>query len=119
MMTSWYSQLDRAKSTSDVLAVTRDFLATWAPDELKLLPPECRPGRVRDEEDVEALHSTLVEAYRVSRASGRELEALQRLTSFVVRASIRLSELNGSGSGGGTNAAPGDATGKSLAPPEN
>jgi len=118
MMTSWFSQLDRAKSTADVLAVTRDFLATWGPDELQLLPPDCRPGRLRDEEDVETLHSTLVEAYRVSRATGRELEALQRLTSFIVRASIRLSEVNGP-SKGGTGAAHGGGAGKSLAPPEN
>ena len=118
-MTSWYSQLDRARSTADVLAVTRDFLATWSPDDWALLPAHCRPGKLRDMEDVEALHATLVEAYRESRATGRELEALQRLTSFVVRASIRLAEVTGAGSSGGTDGVPGGSTGKSLAPPEN
>ncbi len=74
--------------------VVRDFLATWSPAELGLLPAQCRPGRLRDEVDVEALHSALVEEYRGSRATGNELEVLQRLTSFIVRASIRIAELS-------------------------
>jgi hypothetical protein len=93
MLTHWYSQIDRAKSVPEVVRVVRDFMATWTPDELALLPEECRPQRIRDEQDVETLHSLLVEQYRISRASGRELDALQRLTSFIVRTSIRLSEI--------------------------
>jgi hypothetical protein len=94
MITSWFAQLDRAKSIPEVISVIRDFLATWTPTELALLPEACRPSRVRDEEDLESLHSSLVEAYRTTRASGNALEALQRLTSFVVRASIRVAEIS-------------------------
>ena len=87
MMTSWYSQLDRAKTAGDTVAVARDFMATWSPEDLALLPASVRPGRLRDEEDVETLHEMLVVAYRDSRATGRELDALQRfgrhLTGFV------------------------------------
>ena len=93
-MTTWFSQLERAKSVREVIAVVRDFMATWTPQELAMLPESCRPSRVRDEEDVEALHSLLVEEYRVSRSTGADLEALQRLTSFIVRTSIRLSDLS-------------------------
>jgi hypothetical protein len=94
MITTWFAQLDRAQSIPEVIAVTRDFLATWTPGELALLPEASRPSRVRDEEDLENLHSSLVEEYRSSRASGEALDALQRLTSFVVRASIRLAEIS-------------------------
>jgi hypothetical protein len=118
MMTSWYSQLDRAKTAGDAVAVARDFMATWSPDELALLPASCRPGRLRDEEDIEALHATLVETYRDSRATGRELDALQRLTSFVVRASIRLAELTGE-SGGGSGGIASTGSSKSASPGEN
>jgi hypothetical protein len=100
MVSSWFAHIDRAKSVSEVVSVTRDFLATWTPPDLALLPPHCRPGRVRDEQDIETLHSTLVEEYRVSRAQDRELDALQRLTSFIVRVSIRLAELAGPSGGG-------------------
>ena len=118
MITSWFSHLDRARSVAEVVNVARDFMATLTTDELKLLPEECRPGKLRDEADIEALHSMLVEAYRTSRATGKELEALQRLTSFVVRASIRLAELGASRSNGGTGG-PADSPGRSLAPPES
>ena len=93
MSTIWFVQLDRAKSVPDVISVARDFMATWTPAELATLPEECRPARLRDEHDIEALHSCLVEQYRASRATGPDLQNLQRLTSFVVRASIRLAEL--------------------------
>jgi len=119
MITSWYTQLDRAKSANDVVNVARDFIATWSPEDLALLPESCRPGRLRDEEDIEALHATLVEAYRESRATGRELDALQRLTSFVVRASIRVSEVSGNASGGTGGSFPSADPGKSASPGEN
>jgi len=93
MMTTWFAQIDRARSVAETLSVARDYIATITPEELALLPPECRPGRIRDEQDVEDLHGTLVDVYRASRATGEELDVLQRLTSFFVRLAIRLSEL--------------------------
>ena len=121
MMTSWFAQLDRAKSIPETLSVARDFLASWPPQDLALIPQSCRPGKLRDEQDIETLHACLVETYRDSRATGKELDALQRLTSFVVRASIRLSELGGSSgsSGGGSGGGPATGPGMSLAPRES
>ena len=98
MITSWFTQLDRATTIPQVVAVVRDYFATWTPAELARLPVQCRPPRVRDEEDIATLHATLVEEYRTSRSSGEDLDALQRLTSFVVRTSIRLAELGVSSS---------------------
>jgi hypothetical protein len=122
MMTSWFAQLDRAKSIPETLSVVRNFMADWTPQDLALLPETCRPGKLRDEQDVETLHACLVETYRSSRATGHELDALQRLTSFMVRASIRLSELggsNGSSESSGGSSGPSDGPGMSAAPPEN
>ena len=76
----------------EVVAVTRDYLATWTPKDLAKLPRECRPGRVKSPGDIEQLHSSLVEEYRQNRLAGEELSALQRLTSFIVRASVRLAQ---------------------------
>ena len=83
-----------------------------------MLPAPCRPGRVRDEQDIESLHACLVESYRDSRATGEELDTLQRLTSFMVRLSIRLSELGApvsGASGGGAGGSP-DGPEMSLSP---
>jgi hypothetical protein len=117
MITSWYSQLDRAKTVSEAVAVARDFMATWSPEDLALLPPACRPGRLRDEEDIEALHEMLVEAYRDARTTGRELDALQRMTSFMVRTSIRIAEITGESSAG-SGSLPSPGSGKSASPRE-
>lgn len=92
-MLSLFQQLDVARTPAEVVAVTRDYMATWTPEEIALLPRACRPGRIRVAEDIEELHASAVDAYRVTRASGEELKALQLLTSFLVRASLRLADL--------------------------
>lgn len=94
-MTTWHRQIDDAKSVADVVSIARDFVATWTPQELASLPAECRPGKIRDESDIADLHARLAEEYRVTRASGDELTTLQRLTSFMVRTSVRIAELGG------------------------
>jgi hypothetical protein len=99
-MVTWYRLLESAKSPFEVVMVARDYLATWAPEEISSLPPNVRPGKLVDEGDIEELHSALVEAFRDSKASGTALAALQRLTSFMVRATIRISELSEAGSTG-------------------
>lgn len=92
-MLSWYQQLDGATGMTEVVSIARDYLATWSPAEIGRLPPSCRPGRLRDASDIEELHECTVDAYRTTRASGDELTALQLLTGFLVRASLRIAQL--------------------------
>ena len=92
-MSSWFQHIDAAKTPFEVVNITRDYLATWTPDELARLPVSCRPGRIRDEQDIDQLHVRLVEEYGRSRPSDETLAALQRMTSFIVRASVRIAEL--------------------------
>jgi hypothetical protein len=118
-MVSWFNHIDRAKSTLEVVAVVRDYLATWDPSELGLLPEAVRPGRLRDEQDIDDLHGKLVEEYRGSRATGEALEALQKITSCVVRASIRLAELRQGAAPTGGSGSPSSGPTQSLTPREN
>ncbi len=92
-MIFWLQQLEDATTPEEVVAIARDYLSTWSPEELARLPRDCRPGRLREPEDIEELHSCSVDAYRTTRASGDELTALQLLTSFIVRASQRIASL--------------------------
>ena len=92
-MLVWHQQVDNAKTSLEVVAIARDYLASWGPREISLLPPAIRPGRMRDEEDIEILNALVLEEYRSTKASGDALDALQRMTSFVVRAAIRVAEL--------------------------
>ena len=108
-MISWFALIDSAKTPFEVVAVARDFMATWTPEELARIPEACRPGKLRDGDDIESLHACLVEEYRNSRATGPALKSLQELTSFIVRASIRIAELTDpkpSGGSSGTSAGP-------------
>lgn len=98
-MTSWIGQIENASSPHDVVSIVRDYIAMWSPEEIVGLPPSVRPGRVRDEADIADLHERLVEAYRITRASGDALATLQRLTGFMARASIRIAELGGAARG--------------------
>ena len=93
-MVYWFRQIDDATSATEVVAVARDYLATWTPKDLAKLPRECRPGRVKSPGDIEQLHACLVEEYRQNRLAGEELSALQRITSFIVRASVRLAQFD-------------------------
>lgn len=103
-MIAWYRQVDSAKSALEVVAIVRDYLATLTPHDIGLLPAACRPGKIRDEEDIETLHGVLVEEYRITRATGEELSLLQQLTSMMVRASIRIAELREAVTRGGSSA---------------
>jgi hypothetical protein len=103
-MLAWYRQLDSAKGPLEVVAIVRDYLATWTPHDLSRIPQACRPGRVRDEEDIEILHSAVVDEYRNTRVTGEDLDLLQQLTSLLVRASIRIAELRDTASKGGSSA---------------
>lgn len=108
-MLHWFRQIDDANSAAEVVAVARDYLATWTPKDLAKLPRECRPGRVKTPGDLEQLHACLAEEYCQNRLAGEELSALQRLTSFIVRASVRLAQFDGNQeSGSSTRSASGE-----------
>lgn len=94
-MASWYQQLDNAGDASEVVAIARDYLATWTPEEIARLPDACRPGRIRAAADLIYLHECAVDAFRNMRESGEALKALQLLTGFLVRANLKLVQLAG------------------------
>ncbi|HUP29996.1 MAG TPA: hypothetical protein VM122_07485 [Usitatibacter sp.] len=93
-MPNWFRHLEEASNTEELIAIVRDHFATWTPHELSLLPPSCRPGKMKSAGNLEELHASLVEAYRTTTLEGEALVAMQRLTSFVVRASMRSAQLH-------------------------
>jgi hypothetical protein len=92
-MLNWFRQIDDAEDEVQLVAVMRQYFASWTPAELALLPQACRPGRMKSLEDLDALHLVMVDCYRQSTAEGEALAALQRMTSFVVRAAVRGAQL--------------------------
>ena len=49
---SWQMLLHSATTEHDVVQMARDFIASFTPHELELMPEECRPGKLVDAEDI-------------------------------------------------------------------
>ncbi len=84
--------LEDVKTTDELLAATRDFLATFTPQHLARLPAEYRPGRIKGEDDIEYWTGRLAQMHR--KARGYVDGALyDDLLAFFIQACIKLSEL--------------------------
>ena len=86
----WQKAIAAATRKNDVADVAREFLATWTPEQIAALPPDCRPGDMSEAEDVANYAFTLV-----SKQCGVEdaPPALNAMASFFAAASMRLSEI--------------------------
>ena len=89
---SIFRRLHLAASEAEVLALVRDYLAEWRPEELGQVPRPCRPGKMRDAEDVADCAFELTQA-RMHDAEANPL--LVEMESFMAQACSRISELEG------------------------
>lgn len=94
-MIAWFRRIDSSAEVAQVLEVVREYVATCAPEDLAQLPTACKPRRLGSAGELEALHDCLREEYRLDRLTGDARTMLHRLTSLVVRASMRLADLQG------------------------
>lgn len=91
MLAQYARKLAAAASEDDVGRVVRDYLASWHPEELSRIPEECRPGKVRDGEDIVDV------AYRLTRARIAVADPpaeLLHMETFFAHACSRLSGLD-------------------------
>jgi len=87
---SWARKVEEASTAETVITLLRDYLATRDPDEMRRLPKECVPppdlGR-----DTIADFAYRLAAYHSHDDSAR---LVQRISSVVSRAAVRLAELD-------------------------
>lgn len=83
-------KLLQANTEEDVVDLVRTFLAGWRPEELSEIPAGCRPGKIRDAEDVGDLAYELTRA-RIAASGPQQL--LKEMEVFFARACSRISEL--------------------------
>jgi len=81
-----------ATSEAEVIGLVRDFLAEWRPEELALVPRVCRPGKMRDGEDIADCAFALTQA-RMAEAESHPL--VLEMENFFAHACTRISELEG------------------------
>lgn len=77
-------------SEEDVVSLARDYLAEWRPEELAHIPRACRPGKVRDAEDIGDLAFALTKA-RMDEPD--DVGYVLEMEGFFAAASKRLSQL--------------------------
>ena len=89
-----YTELSRARSVDEILAVTRDYLAEWTRDDLAGLPDHCRPGRVSDRHDIERWADRLVDATRTETLVFENEARLDGMAKHFLIASVRIRQLD-------------------------
>ena len=77
-------------SEEEVVELVRVYLGSWRPEELAEIPAHCRPGKVRDAEDVGDCAYELTKA-RIAANGPQQL--LVEMETFFAQACARLSEL--------------------------
>lgn len=87
----------RAATEHDVVSAVRDCLRDWHPQYLGQLPVECRPGKIRDGEDIANLAYTLTST-RIAAHESNDL--LVQLETIFAHACRRLSEIENRASPG-------------------
>lgn len=92
-MLSWMRDLETANNVGDVLGLARQCVATLPASTVELLPTACRERELRDAQDVRWWSERLSEEYWRRRNLGFEVEAIQDLWSFFLRASIQTTRL--------------------------
>ena len=75
------------------MAVVRDYVDSWSSEELLAIPPQCRPGRIRDREDV--CDWAVVLAREELKTQPPEIGAhlLDHMTTVFKEAAARLTQL--------------------------
>jgi len=89
----WLFSLGAAESEREVVTAVRDYLATWQPAELSQLPESCRPPKITSGEDISDFAFKLSHAQLELEFTEEGRRLFDRLMSFFVSASDRVSQL--------------------------
>src|SRR5688572_29204821 len=94
-MRSWSARIEEATNPMDLLAVARDFLDGWEPEDLACLPEEARPQRIKGIDDLTYWHQKLVDSFCTSSLSAIENQKIRDMLHFFAFAVQRAVEIEG------------------------
>ena len=89
----WRLTVDATRSERELVTAVLDYLATWQPDELSVLPESVRPGRIKSGEDVADMAFKLSQMRLGFDGSFDDRVTLDRMMGFFLHASQRYSTL--------------------------
>ena len=92
-MNIWHQLVENSGTAGEVVVVARDYLSSLTPDDLGSVPMDCRPGRLRDESDIDFWNVRLADECRAVWGTNRDGRTLTELSQFFMAASVRISRL--------------------------
>lgn len=92
-MPDWRGYLSAASSEEDIVKLTRDFVASWQPADISRLPTPCRPGRIRDGDDISHWAYELAQAHCRIQAGDEQDQLVMRMLAFFSEAAMRVAEV--------------------------
>ena len=90
----WEQRVDAVVSVEDVVAVTRDYLASFSPEYLGRLPADCRPDHIKYPDDIEFWAQQLAQRYCRENDEPVDGDLLHDLLDYFLHALIRLAQLH-------------------------
>ena len=94
MRTVTAERLRTATSENDVVGLVREYMSDWLPEEIGRLPADCRPGKLRDAEDLSTLAYNLTQASVSFDLNPRDLAFVEEMDTFVTHACRRVAEIS-------------------------
>ena len=94
-MVIWHQWIEEVASLEELVTLARDYLASWEPETLALIPASARPTQVKGADDLAYWHQRLVESYCSGAAKSLDCEHLRDLLHFFACALQRAAELRG------------------------
>lgn len=92
-MPDWRRHFIGAVSEHEIVNLTREFIATWMPEDISRLPAACRPGRIVDGLDISQLAYELARAHTSLRYADDVDGLIVRMLSFISEAAVRIAEV--------------------------
>ena len=90
----WERRVDEVASVEEVVAVTRDYIASFSPEYLGRLPEDCRPVHIKYPDDIEFWAQRLAQSYCTENDQPVDGDLLHDLLDYFLHALIRLAQLH-------------------------
>jgi len=90
---AWHNQIDSCDDVDAILSLTRDYLATFGPEHLARIPGDCRPGRIKGEDDIAFWSCKLAQRHDEDPEEPIDAELMQELLNYFLHAWVRISQI--------------------------
>lgn len=94
-MKTWDARIEDSASHMDLLAAARDYVDSWEPEELALIPDTARPQRIKGTDDLTYWHQRLIDCYCGMPLPDSQIEKVREMLHFFAFAVQRACELDG------------------------